>query len=150
MTDIEASRAYASDRLREAWSQGRIDAAEHERRTTALRHATSIEEVEAAERGDVRPVGADGNAGVSPIPPLEERPEPGATAAEVEKRPERTPGILSLPPTLGGTLVGLTPFIAVILFFTGAGGDAFPSWIWFLLIPIMGMLVYGPDGKSDD
>lgn len=55
---------------------------------------------------------------------------------------------------VGGTLVALSPFVALILFFvTGAitgfaGGWAY-AWLWFLLIPITAIVAYGPSGRHD-
>lgn len=37
-------------------------------------------------------------------------------------------------------LMGLAPIIAIVLFF------ATRSWTWFLLIPVVGVLLYGPNG----
>jgi tellurite resistance protein TehA-like permease len=40
------------------------------------------------------------------------------------------------------TIIALTPFAALALFFlTG-------SWLWFLMIPVMGIRLYGPDGRK--
>jgi hypothetical protein len=41
------------------------------------------------------------------------------------------------------TIMALTPFLALALFFTTGF-----NWLWFLLVPVMGILVYGPDGKN--
>ena len=35
------------------------------------------------------------------------------------------------------------PFLALVLFFTTG------SWLWFLLVPIMGILLYGADGAKN-
>jgi len=37
--------------------------------------------------------------------------------------------------------MALTPFAALILFFVTG------SWLWFLAIPVMGILLYGPEGR---
>jgi len=39
------------------------------------------------------------------------------------------------------TIMALTPFAAMALFFTTGY-----FWMWWLLIPVMGILLYGPDG----
>jgi len=38
------------------------------------------------------------------------------------------------------TIMALTPFAALALFFTTG------QWMWFLMIPVMGILLYGPEG----
>jgi hypothetical protein len=50
-----------------------------------------------------------------------------------------------LPEPWGAWVMSLTPFAALILFFaTGY------HWQWFLIIPIAGLIVYGPDGRHGD
>ena len=50
---------------------------------------------------------------------------------------------------VGATIMALTPFLAVALFFiTGFNGSFAWSWLWFLLIPIMGIIIYGPGSDS--
>lgn len=39
------------------------------------------------------------------------------------------------------TIVSITPILAVILFFVT------DTWLWFLVIPIVALLVYGPEGR---
>lgn len=38
------------------------------------------------------------------------------------------------------TIMALSPFAAMALFFTTG------QWLWFLMIPVMGILLYGPEG----
>lgn len=38
------------------------------------------------------------------------------------------------------TIMGLAPLVALVLFFLTR------SWMWFLLVPVVGVLVYGADG----
>lgn len=46
---------------------------------------------------------------------------------------------------IGDTIMALTPFIAVGLFFlTGFLGGFAWAWLWFLIIPIAGIIIYGP------
>ena len=40
------------------------------------------------------------------------------------------------------TIMALTPFVALVLFFVMG------TWLWFLLIPVMGILLYGADGNT--
>ena len=45
--------------------------------------------------------------------------------------------------------MALIPFIAVALFFiTGFNGSFAWSWLWFLLIPIAGIVIYGPGSEG--
>ena len=46
--------------------------------------------------------------------------------------------------------MALTPFLALALFFlTGFAGGFAWSWLWFLIIPIVAIIIYGPSGKPD-
>lgn len=50
---------------------------------------------------------------------------------------------------IGDTVMALTPFLALGLFFlTGFLGGFAWAWLWFLLIPVVGIIIYGPG--SDD
>ncbi|MEN8601925.1 hypothetical protein [Microbacterium rhizosphaerae] len=52
---------------------------------------------------------------------------------------------------IGTTLVALSPFVAVALFFLVGMQNAWAwSWIFFLLIPVTAIIVYGPRGRGDD
>jgi hypothetical protein len=46
-----------------------------------------------------------------------------------------------LPERAKETIVALTPFVALILFFTTH------TWLWFLAIPIVAIVLYGGQGK---
>lgn len=144
---IEARREEAIDRLRDAWTSGRIDPGEHERRTTALRHATTPEQVEAAERGDFAGLSWEPSAGatVAPIPPVEGRAptEPGSPVVSYE------PSRRGLSPQVTQAILGVTPFVAVILFFLTRDVMS-AAWIWFLLIPIVWTVLPALGGDSGD
>ncbi len=45
-----------------------------------------------------------------------------------------------LGPRARHTIMGLTPIVALVLFFLTR------SWMWFLAVPVVGVLVYGPHG----
>jgi hypothetical protein len=47
-------------------------------------------------------------------------------------------GVIPVSPEVARLVLGLTPFAALVLFFVAPGG-----WLWFLAIPVMGMLL-GP------
>jgi hypothetical protein len=120
------------------WHAGRLDPGEHERRTTLAKAARTRSELDA--------LFADLPDRVAPRLPapgheVVHRPAPaGSNAARV---PE--PSV----PALGGvvgryrdTVMALTPFVALALFFlTG-------SWLWFLAIPVMGILLFGADDRK--
>jgi hypothetical protein len=40
------------------------------------------------------------------------------------------------------TVMALTPFVALALFFLTH------SWLWFLVIPVMGILLFGADDRK--
>ncbi|WP_200952469.1 DUF1707 domain-containing protein [Agromyces sp. Soil535] len=50
---------------------------------------------------------------------------------------------------IGDTIMALTPFLAIGLFFlTGFLSGFIWAWLWFLIIPIAGIIIYGP-GAND-
>jgi len=120
-----AEREQAIALLAEHWRAGRLDPAEHERRVTTARQAVT--------KADLDALFAD---------------LPLAGPAPVSTGPVTTGPVAS-----GGTSAGflgagrdrimaLTPFAALILFFVTG------SWLWFLAIPVMGILLYGPEGRK--
>ncbi len=136
----DADRQAAITALGEHWRAGRLDPAEHERRTTAAYSAVT--------RADLQALFADLPGGL-PVGP----PSPASTVSR---------GVASAPPAEGeeaggaglvpagswvaahrDALMGVTPFVALILFFTTKW------WVWFLLIPAMGTILYagGDQGR---
>ncbi|SMQ59811.1 DUF1707 domain-containing protein [Agreia sp. VKM Ac-1783] len=54
------------------------------------------------------------------------------------------------PSRIGTTVMAIVPFVSLALFFvTGSGFGWSYSWLWFALIPVTGIIVYGPNGKPD-
>jgi hypothetical protein len=114
-----AERDKAVALLGEHWRAGRLDPGEHELRVTRARAAVT--------QADLDVLFADLPAG---------DPAQQTTAAVDSQDP-------------GGSLEGrrdtimaLTPFAALVLFFlTG-------SWLWFLMIPVLGILFYGAGGSK--
>lgn len=51
-------------------------------------------------------------------------------------------GLPGLSPWVRNTLMGLAPLLCLVLFFTTR------SWLWFLLLPIAGVVLYGPRGDG--
>jgi Domain of unknown function (DUF1707) len=114
-----ADRDEAIERLREHWQAGRLDPGEHELRVT---------------RAKVAVTQADLDALFVDLPRPGSEPEPTGDVASAGGR-----GMLS---NVRETIMALTPFAALALFFiTG-------HWLWFLMIPVMGILLYGPDGGT--
>lgn len=52
---------------------------------------------------------------------------------------------------VGATIMALTPFVALLLFFLTSFTVGWAwSWVWFLLIPIAGIIIWGPySGERD-
>jgi hypothetical protein len=131
--NAERDRAVAL--LGEHWRAGRLDPAEHELRVTRAKAAVT--------RADLDALFAD----------LPEGPQAPAPEAATGRTPEpagasETTGAV-VPAASSGfmdgkrdTIMALTPFAALFLFFVTG------SWLWFLAIPVMGILLYGPEGKK--
>ncbi|MBM7503139.1 DUF1707 domain-containing protein [Agromyces aurantiacus] len=139
-----SEREEAVARLSEAQIEGRLTPAEYDQRAASARAA--------ATRGDLAPLFADlpdaapaaasaptllGGPGMVPPPSAGTLPAPARTSRALGGR-------------VGDTIMALTPFIALGLFFWFgfAGGFAW-SWLWFLIIPIAAIIIYGPGGKPD-
>lgn len=145
LSNDERDRAVAE--LHSHAEQGRLSAEELQQRTAEARVAVT--------RGDLVPLFAD---------------LPGALHLDgqaTENPPTAAPGVAAAPNSSSGypsqwdrdrdrreprtrwglLLVSVMPFISVILFFlTGMVWGYQYSWLWFLLIPLTGALVYGIDG----
>jgi hypothetical protein len=114
-----AERDRAIALLGEHWRQGRLDPAEHERRVTKARAAVT--------KADLDVLFAD-------LPQAGPSQESAAVVA--------AGGTAGFMEGKRDTIMALTPFAALVLFFwTG-------TWLWFLMVPVMGVLLYGPGGKK--
>jgi len=105
--------------LAEHWHAGRLDPGEHELRVTRAKAAVT--------RADLDALFVD-------LPPA--GPAPASSGAVVASG---TQGPLA---GKRDTIIALTPFAALALFFVTH------SWLWFLMVPVMGILLYGPEGKK--
>jgi hypothetical protein len=134
-------REAAIEALNQHWQAGRLDPAEHERRTTAAYAAVT--------KGDLDALFADLPGGDPAT-----RTTPAALQGEVVSSPPQ-PGDLAPQSGTGlfpaeswvaqhrDALMGVTPFVALGLFF------ATRWWVWFLLIPAAGVILYsGNDGRK--
>ncbi|GAA2030293.1 hypothetical protein GCM10009819_12430 [Agromyces tropicus] len=140
----DAEREEAVSRLAAAQAEGRMSPTELDERSAAARAAST--------RGDLAPLFAD----LPAMEPVRARPEPS-------RLPEPTPTWAPLPQdaepgprrsrALGGRageiIMGLSPFVALLLFF-GFGflvpGGFTWSWLFFFLIPITGIIIYAGAG----
>jgi Domain of unknown function (DUF1707) len=114
-----ADRDEAIVRLDGHWHAGRLDPAEHELRVTRAKVAVTQADLDAL---------------------FEDLPKPGPA-------PESTGAVAAVGgrgwlASLRETIMALTPFAALVLFFVTG------HWLWFVMIPVMGILLYGPDGRT--
>lgn len=114
-----AEREEAVALLAEHWHAGRLDPGEHELRVSRARAAVTW---------------ADLDALFVDLPQAGPAQEPTGAVATTG-----TPGFLE---SKRDTIIALTPFVALVLFFVTH------SWLWFLMIPVMGILLYGPEGRK--
>jgi hypothetical protein len=126
-----AERDEAVALLNEHWQAGRLDPAEHEQRVTRAKVAVTQADLEDLFIDLPRP-GVD-------------RQAPGSSTWQ-SSTPEPTGAVASsgVRGFLEGsreTIMSLTPFAALALFFLAGH-----HWMWFLMVPVMGILMYGPGG----
>jgi hypothetical protein len=115
-------RDEAIAQLGQHWQAGRLDPGEHELRVTRARAAVTQADLDAL---------------------FIDLPQAGSVA-------EPTGAVAALAATGAGgfleckrdTIIALTPFAALILFFVTH------SWLWFMMVPVMGILLYGPGEKK--
>lgn len=121
---VERDEAVAL--LAEHWHAGRLDPSEHELRVTRARAAVT--------RADLDVLFTDLPA-----------PVPAATpqAGSVSSGPVSNSGGGGFLEGKRETIMALTPFAALVLFFVT------DSWLWFLMVPVMGILIFGPGGKKN-
>ncbi len=150
----DAERDAAVGHLAAAQSEGRLNPAEYQERVSAARGAVT--------RGDLVPLFAD-------LPELDHRRRPVAAvdcgagrgcwnlsppprssadryADDAPPAPPR--GLRPLGGAVGATIMALVPFLALGLFFLfGYLGSFAWSWVFFLLVPIAGIVIYGPGSQ---
>jgi hypothetical protein len=117
-----AERDAAVAALRAHVEAGRLAPEEYEDRQVAAARATTWAEL--------TPLFAD-------LP----EPRPAAVAAALAQAPAPVPAAagLPMPERLRETIMSVTPIAALVLFFLTH------HWQWFLVIPLMGALLYGRD-----
>jgi hypothetical protein len=112
-----AEREDAIARLDEQWHAGRLDPGEHELRVTRAKGAVTQADLDVL---------------------FTDLPTPGSALESTGVL--ATGGVRGFLDRGRETIMALTPFAALALFFTTG------QWMWFLMIPVMGIVMYGPDG----
>jgi hypothetical protein len=155
MSDAErrlshSEREAAIAALQAHLTAGRLDSSEYEDRAVRARQART--------RADLAPLFTDlpqpgprwdeddsisATAPDQPGPGVAGPPRPATAAPVPGPAPERHGGLL--PEPWGAWVMSLTPIAALVLFF-GTGYH----WQWFLAVPVAGLIVYGPEGRSGD
>src|SRR3954465_6872875 len=116
-----AERDVAVGQLQQHYRAGRLTPEEYEDRSVRASRAQTW--------ADITPLFAD-------LP----EPRPGPVRVSLVA-PEQAPqGLVPLSDRARETVMALTPLVALILFFVT---DL--TWYWFLAIPIVGIVLYGPD-----
>ena len=139
LSDSEREAAVA--RLAAARAEGRLSPTEYDERATSAQTAVT--------RGDLAPLFSDLPDSTADAPASATFAAPVVTPApsyeSAWNRPSR-----ALGGRIGDTVMGVTPFLAVALFFiTGFQVSFLWAWLWFLLIPIVGIVIYGPGRRND-
>ncbi|MEP7036269.1 MAG: DUF1707 domain-containing protein [Actinomycetota bacterium] len=112
-----SERDEAVARLSEHWTAGRLDPGEHELRVTRAKAAVTQADLDAL---------------------FIDLPNPGSALESTGTLV--TGGVPGFLDRGRDTIMALAPFGALALFFTTG------QWLWFLMIPVMGILLYGPEG----
>jgi len=142
LSNDERERAVAA--LQSHAGQGRLTDDELQTRIAAARAAVT--------RGDLMPLFADLPGGLHLDPPHVAQPtQPSYGAQPYVTQPYaggsgRGDGNREPSSRWGLLLVSVIPFVSLILFFiTGMAWGYQYSWLWFLLIPLVGAITYGTD-----
>jgi len=139
----DSERHAATEALVVHREAGRLDPVEFEDRQVRVTAARTWAEIQPlfVDLPQPHPVG------MPPVTVGTLRPiaQPGTPA--VPTAPGQSTGFLGdvVPDRYKSTVMALTPFVALLLFFVGP----FRTWLWFLAIPVMGILLYGADGNEE-
>jgi len=120
-----AERDLAIGQLQQHYQAGRLTPEEYEDR--------SVRASKALTWAEIIPLFAD-------LP----EPRPGPVRVSLLAPQQRPQGLLPLSDRARETIMSLTPLVALILFFVT---DL--TWYWFLAIPIVGIVLYGPEGRRN-
>jgi hypothetical protein len=116
-------RDLAVTQLQHHYQAGRLTPEEYEDRSVRASRAQTW--------ADITPLFAD-------LP----EPRPGPVRVSLVAPEQRPQGLVPLSDRARETVMALTPLVALILFFVT---DL--TWYWFLAIPIVGIVLYGPEGR---
>lgn len=128
-----AERTAAIEALNQHWRAGRLDPSEHEARTTRAHSAVRVAELDALFTD--LPRVHDGS-----IAPWQPPPTPVTTSDQTEAASQADRGLVPAGSWLGqrrDAVMGVVPFVAMAGFFLLGH-----NWVWFLLIPLSGALLY--------
>jgi hypothetical protein len=67
-------------------------------------------------------------------------PRPGPIRVNLAAPEARPQGLVPMSDRTRETIMSLTPLVALVLFFVTDF-----TWLWFLAIPVVGIILYGPD-----
>jgi hypothetical protein len=143
-------RESAVAALQQHLAAGRLSSAEYEERSVTARVAKTWADLDALFTDLPAPGAAEirADANHEELRPLAQAQAPARQNLE-HRAPVGEPAIPGpersgwVPEPYGYTITALAPLAAVILFFVTG------TWLWFLLIPAVGIIVYGPDGHPD-
>lgn len=141
-----AERDEAVARLNANQREGRLSEAEFAERSAAVRVAVT--------RADLAPIFSDlpsdrdGATGGYPASAAYPTASPSASApAAAPPKWIENPGGPDGPPSgrsPGLLIVSLAPLVALVLFFVTSALFGWEwSWLWFILVPVVGVIVYG-------
>lgn len=138
-----AERDAAVTALNEHWQAGRLDPAEHERRTTAAYAAVTRADLDALF-ADLPGGDPAARTAVAPTPLEGRLVNPPYEGSPSQIEPQSGSGLFPPESWIArhrDALMGVTPFVALACFFV------FKSWVWFLLIPVAGIVLYSGDDR---
>lgn len=142
----DAERQSAIAQLKTHWEAGRLDPTEHEARTTKAYAAVTRRDL-GALFADLPALPVDGGSpheqGLAAAPGSPGTPMPSTGSPARAPTGERD--VAEQRSWLDGkreAIMGVTPFVALVLFFVTH------QWLFFLLIPAMGAVLYA-DGGGD-
>jgi hypothetical protein len=117
-------RDLAVSQLQQHYQAGRLTPEEYEDR--------SVRASKAMTWADITPLFAD-------LP----EPRPGPVRISLVAPEQRPQGLVPLSDRTRETIMAVTPLAALVLFFVT------DTWLWFLAIPIVGIVLYGPEGRRN-
>jgi hypothetical protein len=130
VSDAERQAAVAA--LQAHRAAGRLSSAEYEDRSVLAGSVRRWEELIRLFSDLPQPHPVPGGVVTTPSAALPAAAQPVPGPAD---RP-----LVGLPPHIARTILALSPFVALVLFFTTR------TWLWFLLIPVAGVLLGGSWG----